>query len=317
MLNILPITGPIYIIILIGYVATRGGLFARADMQVMGKFVINLALPALLFKVSSERELGEILNVTYLLAYLLGSLVIVGGGYVWSRRIRGHSATESTFDAMGMSFSNSGFIGFPILLLFSESIAGVCFALNIIVENLLILPLFLIMAEQSRGGDLPWHQLLFRTMSRLVKNPLIIALTAGVIISLTQINLPITITRAVNLIALSCSALSLFFIGGMLVGLKPKGVGIRILSIVLGKLIFHPLAVLTAIMLVPLLGFPILDVSLASGAVILAAVPMLSIYPILASKYGQEEVCSAAMLITNLVSFFTLSLLLWVLDNFL
>jgi hypothetical protein len=53
-------------------------------MQVIGRFVINLAIPAILFKVSSERELGEIFNPGYLLAYLSSSLLVVGGGYFWS-----------------------------------------------------------------------------------------------------------------------------------------------------------------------------------------------------------------------------------------
>ena len=48
MLSILSITGPIYLAVLIGYACTRLGLFAKADMRLFGKFVINLALPALL-----------------------------------------------------------------------------------------------------------------------------------------------------------------------------------------------------------------------------------------------------------------------------
>ena len=45
MLDILAITGPIYIAIALGYGLTRGGLFVRADMLVFGQFVIKLALP--------------------------------------------------------------------------------------------------------------------------------------------------------------------------------------------------------------------------------------------------------------------------------
>ena len=33
MLDILAITGPIYLVVLAGYLATRFGLFARADMR--------------------------------------------------------------------------------------------------------------------------------------------------------------------------------------------------------------------------------------------------------------------------------------------
>ena len=36
MLDILAITGPIYLTIALGYILTRRGLFARADMRVLG-----------------------------------------------------------------------------------------------------------------------------------------------------------------------------------------------------------------------------------------------------------------------------------------
>jgi malonate transporter and related proteins len=44
-----------------------------------------------------------------------------------------------------------------------------------------------------------------------------------------------------------------------------------------------------------------------------AAMPMLGIYTILAQKHGHEEVAAAALLATTVVSFITLSALLWVL----
>lgn len=317
MLKILSITGPIYFIIFLGYLTTRSGLFAKSEMQVIGKFVINLAIPALLFKVSSERELGEIINTSYLLVYLAGSLFALGAGYFWSRRLSGYSATVATLNALGISSSNSGFIGFPILLLYMQPVAGICFALNIIVENLVILPLILALAEQSLGGNLPWYRIFLRSMSRLAVNPMIIALTAGLIVSVAHINLPVIITRSVDLLAVSCSTLALFFIGGTLVGVRSKGNVSRISLIVFGKLIFHPLAVFFAIILLPLLGLPPLETPMAGAAVIMAAVPMLSIYSIFAFKYGEEEVCSAALLITTLISFFTLSLLLWGVDHFI
>ena len=71
-LHILGITGPIYLAIALGFLFTRQGVFAKADMQVFGKFTINLALPALLFNALSQRSIGEILNGHYLMAYALG-----------------------------------------------------------------------------------------------------------------------------------------------------------------------------------------------------------------------------------------------------
>jgi uncharacterized membrane protein YfbV (UPF0208 family) len=45
----------------------------------------------------------------------------------------------------------------------------------------------------------------------------------------------------------------------------------------------------------------------------MAAMPMLSIYPILAQIYGQEDFSAAALLIATAASFYTLSGLLWAL----
>ena len=38
-MNILSLTGPIYLIIAAGYTSVRGGLFVLAEMRVLGKLV--------------------------------------------------------------------------------------------------------------------------------------------------------------------------------------------------------------------------------------------------------------------------------------
>ena len=151
MLDILSITGPIYITIIIGYVCTRLGLFAKADMRVFGKFVIHLALPALLFNALAQRPLAEILNGRYLLIYTVGSLITAGLGLVWARRVMRQNPTASALSAMGMCSSNSGFVGYPIALLTLGPVAGVLLGLNMIVENLLVIPLMLALAERVMG----------------------------------------------------------------------------------------------------------------------------------------------------------------------
>ncbi|MER2526730.1 MAG: hypothetical protein ABTR07_02260 [Candidatus Competibacter denitrificans] len=66
MLDILAITGPIHLTILIGAATVGFGLFQKADMAVFGKFVLNLALPCLMFDALSQRNIQEIINLTYL-----------------------------------------------------------------------------------------------------------------------------------------------------------------------------------------------------------------------------------------------------------
>lgn len=311
MLDILAITSPIYCVIALGFALTRGGLFAKADMRVFGKFVLNLALPALVFKALSQRQFGEIFNPTYLLAYALGALLVIGLGYGWSRRMAGHSATTSTFYAMGMSCSNSGFVGFPILLLTLPGVAGVALALNMLVENLLVIPLLLVLAERSKGSGNAWQALL-QSLAKLAKNPLFIALVAGLAVSLSGLKLPAPLAQTITLFANASGALSLFVIGGALVGLPMAGMGQRVLPIVLGKLLLHPLLVVAVITALTALGMAPLDPTLRTAAVLMAAMPMMGIYPTLAQAYGQEDFAAAATLLATVTSFFTISGLLWV-----
>ena len=72
MLDILAITGPIYLCIALGWLATRTGLFERGDMRVLGQFVLYIALPALLFDAVGKRPIGDILDWHYLGVYALG-----------------------------------------------------------------------------------------------------------------------------------------------------------------------------------------------------------------------------------------------------
>jgi hypothetical protein len=77
LLDVIAITGPIYLAIAIGHAATHAGLFAKADMQVLGKFVINVAPPALIFRALSTRPIAEVFNPGFLVAYALGSLTLM------------------------------------------------------------------------------------------------------------------------------------------------------------------------------------------------------------------------------------------------
>ncbi|PWI33440.1 permease [Vibrio albus] len=309
MLDILSITGPIYLSILLGLLATRNGIFTKNELQVLGKFVLKVALPALVFSSLAGRPITEIFNTTYLAAYLIASLISLIIGYYSSRYVLKENRLAATFNAMGVSCSNSGFIGFPILLLIVPDVAGVALALNVIVENLVMIPLLLIMAERSCSAG---HAMLGKTLIGLTKNPLMIALITGTCVSVMEIPLPQAITRTVELFSRASGALSLFIIGGTLVGLSVRGMNHQIFPVALGKLLLHPITILATIWVLLKFGFPPLETDLHRAIIIMAAIPMMGTYTILAQAYGQERTASAIMLFTTMLSFFTLSGLLMV-----
>jgi malonate transporter len=309
MLDVLSITSPIYLIMLLGYGMTRWGVFAKADMRLLGKFVLNLALPALVFRALAQRQVSDIFNPTYLLGYVLGSLAVLALGYSYSRRVAQQPVSSSAIAAMGMSCSNSGFVGYPILLLLMPPVAGVALALNMLVENLVVIPLLLVLADMEQGQASVWSSLR-QSMMRLLRNPLVLGLVAGLLVSLSGLHLPSSLTRTIDLLAASSGALSLFVIGGTLVGLPLQGLGKQVLPIVLGKLLLHPLLVWLVVSALPLLGLSMLSPELHTAAVLMAAMPMMGIYVTLAQNYGQEDMSAAASLATTVLSFVTVSMLL-------
>jgi len=312
MLDILSITGPIYLTIGIGFLITRFGVFAKADMRVFGQFVIQIALPALLFNALSQRRFGDIFNADYLAAYAVGSLLVLAMAFVWARWVAHRSMSYASMFAMGMCCPNSGFVGYPVALLtLGGAVAGVSLALNMVVENLLLIPLLLVLSDLDAHGHGNWRLAVSQTLRGLVRNPMILAIVAGVLASFWGVQLPGPISRTVTLFAQASGALSLMVIGGNLFGLRIHGLRLPVAQIAAGKLLLHPLVMLLTLTWL----IPVHDVGLRTALQLTAALPMLGIYAILSQRHGHEGLSSAALLATTVSSFFTLSALLWMLQH--
>ena len=309
MSEILAIIGPVFIIIAIGFIAVRNEVVTKAECRGLGKFVITFALPAMMFKALSERSFAEVMNTNYLIAYALGSLAAFGFGLGWARWKQGESLQASAIRGLGTSVSN-GFIGYAMLLQFLGPASVVALALSFIVENILMIPLVLALAEGSGSSGQKIHRIVLQTLGRLVKNPLILSIAAGVGCAVLEVKLPGPLAKVVELFALGAVSVALFVIGGTLVGQKVEGMVGKIGVITVGKLIVHPLAVFGAFMLVPAV-----DPLLMAAALTISSIPMLSIYPILGQKYGQEGLCAAALVVTTTAAFFTISTVIWLIRS--
>lgn len=307
---ILSITAPIFLLIALGYAAGRRGLFSKPDLRVLGQFVLRFALPALLFKTLATRPLEELLDASYLSAAALGSLAVFGGAWVWQRKVAQRPVQASALRAMGSSFPNSGYIGFPIVTQLVGPVAGVALALNMLVENLLLLPLWLVLMEAGGSSGRPWQRVLWDVLRDVVRNPLVLAIAAGIAVAATGWALPAPLWRSIELLAQATSAVALFIIGGSLVGLSTRGLIPDIASVAFAKLVLHPLAVYATLWLLPPLSEP-----LRVAVVTFAAMPMLGIFPLLAQRYGLEGPAAAALLGTTVASFFSISALLWLLTS--
>jgi len=310
-LAILSITAPIFAIVALGYVTTRGGLFRPSDMRVLGNFVLHIALPALLFNAIASRPLTEVLNTTYMGIYLVACLATLGVAWIWFA-MTGVGPARRVIGAMGSSCPNSGFIGYPLMLLVLPDYAGQVLALNFLVENFVLIPLLLILLEMTRPrSDHGVWPLLRGMFASLIKRPLIIALLLGLGVAALQIPIPTTMTRLLQMLAGAASAPALFVIGGSLVGLPSRGnIGLAA-QIVVGKLLLHPaIAAFALFIVIPLIGVTALAPELQAALILSAALPMFGVYTLFAQDYGHEGVASLALLGATTAAFVTLSVVL-------
>ena len=140
----------------------------------------------------------------------------------------------------------------------------------------------------------------------LIKNPIMLAILTGTLLSAFGIGLPAPVLKTVDLFAAASAPVALFAIGASLVGLQVRGLGGDAGQIVIGKLLIHPLLVYFGFRLVG----PV-DPALKSTGIIMASMPMVSIYPLLGQRYGLGDMCAAALLISTMVSVLTITLVIW------
>ena len=311
MFTVLGITFPIFAMVVLGYALVARGMFKPADMKTFGSWTMNIALPALIFHAVASRPVSEVFNLAYMGIYLSGALITIVIGFLW------FSATQDParrgVAIMGTSCPNSGFVGYPLILVLFPDQAGLVLAFNMLVENVVIIPLALVIMELGKPKDQshPLRQVA-QVLLGVVKRPLVIGIALGLVVSITGITLPGPVERLVSLISASAAALALLVIGGSLVGLPLRGNRALAAQIVAGKLLVMPAA--TALLMVALGSFGIsLPHDLAVAVILSAAVPMFAIYSVFAQEAGHAGLASLAQVGATAFSFVTLNLLLLIL----
>lgn len=302
---ILSLTSPTFMLISIGYIVVKTGWMPKENVRPLAWFVVNIGLPAALFKALSSRSFQDILHYDYLLVYGLGSLLSFATLFILAR-LRQKPITECALFGLGASVSNSLMVGFPIIIQLYGDEALVPFALTLIIENLFILPLALALADTGQQKNSHFFVAFVKSISQLIKNPIIIAIAIGVASTVVNIQPPKLVNHVIDVLAVTVGGVSLFAIGGMLVGLELKGMVNDISSIVVGKLILHPLCVFFFILL-----FPTMPLLFKQVAIILACMPMFSIFAVIGMRYQYGSLCSAVLLPATLVSFLTINLMFW------
>ena len=169
-------TLPFFAVIGLGYFAGRRGFSAEATAY-LTKFVFYFALSAMLFRFSASFNLGDVLSLDFVLAYLLatGLVYVVGFTFALLRRI---PIEEAAVEAQCWAIGNVGFLGIPMLavLMGPEAVGYVMVALA--VDLIVFGSLIVLVIVGAREGRMR-ISVIGTLLLGLAKNPMIVAIVAG------------------------------------------------------------------------------------------------------------------------------------------
>ncbi|WP_221801358.1 AEC family transporter [Oceanobacter mangrovi] len=309
MFAILSVITPIFAIIGLGYFLARRDFLPQPMLPLLSKLVLFCLIPALTFKTVAQLDFSKVLAWDFLGVYAVGALLAQLVALLVFKGALKQPLSDAAVKAMGVSLPNSIFIGYPIVVQAFGEEWGHTFAFAVMVENIVILPSILIMAElgkrRAEATSSRLIHLLGGISKRVATNPVIIAITCGVLVSLSGLELPAVAVRTLTVLGNAAGGIALLVIGGSLVGNPIRG-NIRDVSLVsVTKLLIHPLMVVLVLMV-----WPPFNPTLQDIVIVYAALPMAAIFPIIGSNYGLGKFCASSLVATTISSFVTLTIVL-------
>ena len=303
--DVVALTVPIFLLIALGFAAIRLRLVPADFVGGLGTFVLNFALPALVLHALLRQDLRETFNWGYLIAYGGGSLAVFLVLLLFFRRVLARNLTHAAVASLGSVASNSGFIGFPVTMLAIGAPALTALPLSMLVENILVIPLSLALAEVGLQHGRPLGSVIAQALLRLSRMPLMLAIVLGMALSAAGLQPPAVVSTALAMLADASVACALFVVGGTLAATRAAELAGDVVWILIAKLVLHPLAVAGAFLLVG-------DVppALAAAGIVFASAPMITVYPILGQRFGLGGLSAAALLATTTAGFVTMTLVL-------
>ncbi len=306
MLAIFLKTLPFFALIGLGFWAGRSRFFSAEATAALTKFVFYFALSAMLFRFSANLSIAQVIDWILIGAYLWGTFTIylIATAVAMIRRL---PFEEVVIEAQVAVIGNVGFLGIPMLVLLLGEAAIGPVMLVLATDLIVFSSLFTILISASRDGRISMG--LPRSIALgLMKNPMIVAMAAGLLWSAMALPIPTPADEFLTILGGAATPGALFAIGASLAGKTAERMVVAgWLSF--AKLVLHPAAVALAALV-------IFSVDRFDAGVIIAAasLPVAGNVYILASNYNVAPArVSASILVSTLVSIVTVSVIIaWV-----
>jgi malonate transporter and related proteins len=305
MQSILTVILPVFGIMLAGTLAGRFNLLGEASSEALNRFVYYVALPALFFVSLARVPVSEVFNGPFLAAFgggLLGTfgITLLIGTFIFPNRLA----------ALGLHglcavFSNTGYLGIPLLLIIFGEFGTLPGIISTVIMGTVVMGLGIVLIETDLSQGRGPLKILASVAVGVGKSPLILSAGAGLLFSAIGLPMPVPLATFGDILGAAASPTALFAIGLFLSGQSMTAGFGEIGWLVVLKLIVQP-----AITWWLAFNVMSMDPMWAAAAVVQAALPTGALVFVLAHQYGIfEQRATATIMVSTVVSVFTLSLL--------
>lgn len=308
MSSIVNVVLPVFALILLGYLCSRTGRLGPTAASELNRFVVWLGLPALLFKITATSTWSEVWQPGFVAAFSIGCLGVFAVTLLY-RRLQKQPLVDAGLDALGASYANTGYVGFPLcLLILGETALQPALVATLIVVCVLFALALACVETGLHAGQAP-GKTLFKVCRALLVNPLVLAPLLGAAWAAGGLTLPSGIMTMLELLGAAAAPCALVSLGLFLAlpktGSPPRGVW----PLVALKLVVQP--ALTWFLAAKVFE---LEPVWVYSALLLSALPTGTGPYMLAQFYGRESSRVAnVVLYSTLGSLITLSVLLYLL----
>ncbi|WP_033068690.1 AEC family transporter [Thalassospira australica] len=298
--------GPVFLTILCGFLLTYVKVIKREGIPFLAKIAMNAFIPAMLFQTLAQSDISAHFDLRLWGSYYSGVLVnfalIFFIARIWLRA----KTDEAAVTAMGGVFSNIVLLGIPLVQAVYGADGLVPLLIVLAIHPLTLMGMTIMIVEGSRGGDGHWIPKVLRSVLRVAKNPIIIAIVLGVLASLFEIRMPEMVDGTLERFKIAGPTVALLLVGAGLYGQSVRGNLSASLLCTCGKMFVQPLLVFA-------IGHFVFDLPPLWLMIVtlVAALPSGANVAIVAGSYN---VCidrtSTTILLTTIISMLTLPLLI-------
>jgi malonate transporter len=303
---------PIFALIFLGFACRRRGVLGPHATTELNRFVVYLALPALLFDIMAHSRWATLDQPAFAAVFTLSTFIVFALTVLLRLRGDRHLADVS-IDGLNAGYGNTGFIGFPLsTIVFGRGALGLTTIAAIITICLLFAVAIVLIEIGLQTEARPAH-LLLKVGRSLVRNPLLMAPVLGAGWAATGMALPASAETFLRLLGEAASPCALVALGLFLAEPRADAASGGELSdslLLVGlKLIVQPL--ITWVLATQVFR---LAPTLTHLVVVLAALPTGTGPFMLAEFYGREATITArSILLSTVGSLLTVSAYLaWV-----